>query len=67
MSQENNTPKKRTWKQLTEKERYQIEGFYRKGMSAKEISKSLEPKRDRRTIERELTRGMTLQCDSELR
>ena len=67
MGQENNTSKKRTWKQLTEKERYQIEGFYRRGMVAKEISEALEPKRDRRTIERELALGMTLQRDSELR
>jgi IS30 family transposase len=67
MVQENNTPKKRGWKQLTEKERYQIEGFYRKGMGAKEIGEALEPRRDRRTIEREIALGKTLQRDSELR
>jgi IS30 family transposase len=67
MGQENNTIKKRKWKQLTEKERYQIEGFYRKGLSPKEIGEALEPKRDRRTIMREITLGLTLQRDSELR
>ena len=67
MGQENNTPKKRTWKQLTEKERYQIEGFFRKGMNVKAIGEALEPKRDRRTIEREIALGLTLQRDSEWR
>ena len=67
MGQIDNTTKTRKWKQITEKERYQIEAFHRKGLSAKEIGESLEPKRHRRTIERELALGMTLQRDSELR
>ena len=66
MGQEKNTTQKRKWKHLSEKERYKIEALAQSGLSAAEIGNSLEPKRDRRTIERELTRGKTLQRDSDL-
>ncbi len=59
--------KKRKWKQLCEKERYQIEALSRQGLTPAEIGNSLNPKRDRRTIEREIARGLTLQRDSDLR
>jgi IS30 family transposase len=66
MGQVNNTTKKCVWKQLCENDRYQIEALYKKKHSAAEIGASLEPKRDRRTIERELKRGMTIQRNSDL-
>jgi IS30 family transposase len=58
-----NTTKKRTWKQITEKERYQIEVLIQLGLSPVEISKQL--KRDRRTIEREIAKGSVVQVDSQ--
>lgn len=64
MGQEDHTTKKKKWKQLTEKERYKIEALYQKGISALEIGKQLN--RDRRTIEREIARGLTLQRKSDL-
>ena len=67
MGQVENTTKPTKWKQLCEKDRYKIEALSRQGLSPTEIGKSLEPKRDRRTIERELKRGMTLQRDYEYR
>jgi len=65
MGQTNDTRKKRSWKQLTEKERYKIEALSHQGISAAEIGKQLC--KDRRTIERELSLGSVLQRDSELR
>jgi IS30 family transposase len=64
MGQENNTLKKRKWKQISEKERYQIEILSKRGIPPKEIGKQLG--RDRRTIEREIAQGMTLQRNSDL-
>jgi len=61
MEQLHHTTRKRQWKQLTEKDRYKIETLFQQGLSPAEIAESLSPKRDRRTIERELTRGMTQQ------
>lgn len=66
MGQKDNNTEKREWKQLTEKERYKIEIMCGQGHKASEISKMLTPKRDRRTIEREIARGMTLQRNSDL-
>ena len=66
MSQGNHTTKTRRWKQINEKERYKIEALSQQGLTPAEIGKALEPKRDRRTIERELARGMTLQRNSDL-
>ena len=67
MGQVQDSTKKRGWTQLSERERYKIEALSRQGLSAKEIGEALEPTRDRRTIEREIARGKTLQRDSELR
>ena len=58
MEQEKHTTKKRKWKQISEKERYKIEALFGQGLTPAQIAASLEPKRDRRTIERELKRGM---------
>jgi len=65
MGQSNHTRKKRGWKQLTEKDRYKIETLLQEKFTVKEIAVRLC--RDRRTIEREITRGSVLQRDSELR
>jgi len=67
MGQGQNITKPMKWKHLSEKERYKIEALTRQGISATEIGKSLEPKRDRRTIEREIKRGLTVQRDYEYR
>jgi len=58
---------KKKWKQLSERERYKIEALSQQGLTPAEIGANLMPKRDRRTIERELARGLTLQRDSEWR
>jgi IS30 family transposase len=63
MGQGKDSTEKRGWKQLSEKERYKIEALSQSGMTACEIGRSLTPKRDRRTIERELKRGRTEQRD----
>jgi len=65
MGQGNHITKKRKWKQLTEKERYKIEALYQLKLSSREIGHQLG--RDRRTIERELSRGLTLQLTSDLK
>ena len=65
MGQEDNTAKNRSWKQLTEKDRYKIETLLQEKLSAAEIAKRMC--RDRRTIEREIERGSVHQRDSELR
>ena len=54
MDQNNNNIQKRKWKQISEKERYTIEALYEQGLKAKQIGECLSPRRDRRTIEREL-------------
>jgi IS30 family transposase len=64
MGQDNDITKEKKWKQLSEKERYKIEGYCQSGMRAKEIGELLG--RDRRTIEREIERGLTLQRNSDL-
>ena len=61
MDQEKYNTKKRKWKQITEKERYKIEALYEQGFTPKEISKALTPNRDRRTIEREIKKGLVEQ------
>jgi IS30 family transposase len=67
MDQEKYNTKTRKWKQLSEKERYKIEALSVQGLTPAQIGAALTPKRDRRTIERELARGMTKQLDYELR
>jgi len=61
MDQNNNNIQKRKWKQISEKERYKIEALYEQGLKAKQIGECLNPRRDRRTIERELQLGMVEQ------
>jgi IS30 family transposase len=65
MGQVQNSTKKKKWKHLSERERYQIETLLQTGLTPLEVSKRLE--RDRRTIEREVARGNVLQVDSEWR
>ena len=67
MSQSKDSTKERKWEQLTEKERYKIEALFQLGLTPAEIGASLTPKRDRRTIEREIKRGWTEQRDSQWR
>ena len=64
MGQGNDTTGKRKWKQLSEKERYKIEALSQRGLTPSVIGAQLG--RDRRTIEREIARGLTLQRKSDL-
>ena len=64
MGHVNDNTKPRKFEQITEKLRYKIEAWFSRGLSAKEIAK--ESGKDRRTIERELKKGMTLQRNSDL-
>ena len=66
MGQEKNSTGERKWKHLTEKERYKIEALSQQGLTPVAIGAALTPKRDRRTIERELARGRTPQRNSDL-
>lgn len=62
MGQKNSNTKSRKWKQLNERERYQIEILIQTGYTPTEIGEQLG--RDRRTIEREIKRGSIEQRDS---
>lgn len=59
MSQNNHTTRQKKWKQVSEKERYKIEGLLKAGHTPGEIAQTLG--RDRRTIEREIKRGSVIQ------
>ena len=61
MDRRNHTTGKRKWKQLSEKDRYKIEALFEQGLTPAEIGYALNPRRDRRTIERELKRGLVEQ------
>jgi IS30 family transposase len=61
MGQINHTTGKRRWKQLSEVERYKIEALLEARHTPSQIAKQLG--RDRRTIEREVNRGMVMQRD----
>ncbi len=61
MDQEKHTTGKRKWKQISERERYKIEVLYEQGLTPAQIGEALNPKRDRRTIERELLLGLVEQ------
>jgi len=63
MSQENYSTRKRTWKQLTEKDRYKIEALLAAGLSKCKIAEQLG--KSVRTIERELKRGEVTQQTSD--
>jgi len=67
MEQGNHNTEKGKWKQICEKERYKIEALFEQGLTPAQIGAALEPKRDRRTIEREIAQGLTKQLDWELR
>lgn len=58
MGQYNHTTGRGKWKQLSEKERYKIEGLLRAGHKPIEVARMLG--RHRRTIEREIKRGSVL-------
>jgi IS30 family transposase len=64
--QNNYTTEKKKWQQISEKERYIIETLYKQGLAPVCIGKALETKRDRRTIERELKKGMCKQLNHDL-
>jgi len=66
MGQGNDNTIKRKWEQLREKDRYKIEALFQQELSSAEIGAALNPRRDRRTIDREIARGMTLQRNSDL-
>jgi IS30 family transposase len=66
MEQKKYNTKKRKWKQLSEKDRYKIEALSQQGYTPAVIAAAMNPKRDRRTIGRELARGMTVQRNSDL-
>ena len=66
MEQTNNNTKGNKWQQLTEKDRYKIEALSAQGLTPEEIGESLIPVRTIRTIERELSKGMTLQRNTDL-
>ena len=52
------------WKQLSDRERYEIEALLQSGLTPIEVSRQIG--RDRRTIEREIARGSVLQLDTYL-
>ena len=64
MGQEKNTTKSRKRKHLTYEERIKIEALYRSGLRPSGIGLQLD--RSKRTIERELAKGMVEQITSEL-
>lgn len=61
MDQDKHNTCKRKWKQISERERYKIEALYEQGLTPAQIGNALNPKRDRRTIERELLLGLVEQ------
>lgn len=66
MEQTKHNTLKRKWQQLTERDRYKIEALHQQGLTPAEIGAALTPCRDRRTIEREISRGLTLQRNHDL-
>jgi IS30 family transposase len=57
MEQEKYSTEKGKWKHISEKERYKIEALSEQGLTPVQIGDALRPKRNRRTIERELKLG----------
>ena len=55
MNQVDSSTKGRTWKYLSERERYDIELLLKEGYKPKQIAQVLN--RDRRTIERKIKKG----------
>ena len=66
MDQGQRNTKAKKWKQLTERDRYKIEALFVQGLTPAQIAAALTPPRDRRTIEREIKRGLTIQRNSDL-
>ena len=65
MGQKQDSIRARKWKQLSEKERYQIEILLKEKRTPNEIGRRLG--RDRRTIEREIASGSVIQVNYEWR
>jgi len=65
MGREHCNTSRKKYQQISEKERYQIEGLLRSGLRPSAIA--LQFGKDRRTIEREIEKGTVDQLDSELR
>jgi IS30 family transposase len=61
MEQKKDNRKEKKWEQISETERYKIEGMLQAGLSHAAIGKALQPRRDRRTIEREIALGLVEQ------
>ena len=59
MEQNNNITIKRTWKQITEKERYKIEGYFEQNLNPSQIAALIG--KSKRTIERERKMGLVEQ------
>jgi len=59
MEQSNNNTKEKKWEQITEKNRYKIEGYFEQGLTPVQIGKLL--KKSKRTIERERKLGLVEQ------
>jgi len=59
MEQDKHNTQKKKWQQLTLRDRYKIEVLYKQGLTPNQIAQSFEPKRDRRTIEHELTKRVS--------
>ena len=64
MGQKKNSTRVGKWKQLSDRERYEIEALLQSGLTPIEVSRQIG--RDRRTIEREIARGSVLQLDTYL-
>jgi len=64
MGQKKDNTRARKWKQLSERERYQIEILLQSGLTPIEVGNQIN--RDRRTIEREIQRGSVKQLDTYL-
>jgi len=63
MGQDHDSTRVKKWEHLTEKDRYKIEALSEQGLTPAQIGASMTPQRDRRTIEREIARGLTEQRD----
>lgn len=59
MERNNNITKNKKWEQISEKERYKLEGYFEQGLSPAQIAPLL--KKSKRTIERERKLGLTEQ------
>ena len=59
MEQVHSTTSKRKWKQLTEKDRYHLEAYFKAGLKPQEIAERMGYAK--RTIDRERTLGLTEQ------